>query len=137
MQIRQRVLASLLMSSLLLQSGCGTLLHPERRGQLPGRIDPAVAVLNGLGCLLFLVPGLIAFAVDFTTGAIYLPGNNYSLAPEQLGETVDSEGHIDLARLQAIIYQETGVRLPLDHPQLVQSPASTGQLATLQLTPGA
>lgn len=54
--------------------GCGTLLYPERRGQTGGRIDPSVAILNGIGLLLFIVPGLIAFAVDFGSGAIYLPG---------------------------------------------------------------
>ena len=32
--------------------------------------------LNGIGLLLFLLPGVIAFAVDFSTGAIYLPGTH-------------------------------------------------------------
>ena len=59
-------------------SGCGTLLYPERRGQRGGRIDPAVAILDGVGCLLFLIPGLIAFAVDFHQGTIYLPGTQAS-----------------------------------------------------------
>src|SRR6185436_15593086 len=54
--------------------GCGTLIHPERRGQSSGRIDPAIAILDGIGLLLFIIPGLIAFAIDFATGAIYLPG---------------------------------------------------------------
>ncbi|GGB68849.1 hypothetical protein [Henriciella pelagia] len=53
---------------------CGTLLYPERRGQTGGQLDTAVVILDGLGLLLFLVPGLIAFAVDFGSGAIYLPG---------------------------------------------------------------
>ncbi|MEM9233736.1 MAG: hypothetical protein AAGA69_05800 [Pseudomonadota bacterium] len=60
-------------------SGCGTLLYPERRGQTGGKIDPGVAVLNGVGLLLFVIPGLIAFAVDFSTGAIYLPGTRAEL----------------------------------------------------------
>lgn len=55
-------------------AGCGTLLYPERRGQKGGRLDTAVIILDGLGLLLFLVPGIVAFAVDFSTGAIYLPG---------------------------------------------------------------
>jgi hypothetical protein len=33
--------------------------------------------LDGLGLLLFFVPGVIAFAVDFGTGAIYLPPDYY------------------------------------------------------------
>jgi hypothetical protein len=52
---------------------CGTLLYPERRGQGKGAIDPGVAILDGVGVLFFVVPGLIAFIVDISTGAIYLP----------------------------------------------------------------
>lgn len=54
-------------------SGCGLFLHPERRGQRGGRIDWRVAALDGLGLLLFFVPGIIAFAVDFHEGTIFLP----------------------------------------------------------------
>jgi hypothetical protein len=55
-------------------SSCGSLLYPERVGQSRrGPIDPGVAILDGLGLLLFLVPGIIAFAVDFSTGALFLP----------------------------------------------------------------
>ena len=69
-------------------SSCGTLLHPERVGQPRcGRIDPAVAILDGLGLLLFFFPGAIAFAVDFYTGAIFLPP--YACQKPPNGETVD------------------------------------------------
>lgn len=55
-------------------SSCGTLIHPDRVGQCrTGRLDPAIVALDGLGLLVFFVPGVIAFAVDFYTGAIYLP----------------------------------------------------------------
>lgn len=64
--------------------GCGTLLYPERRGQTGGRLDTAVVILDGLGLLLFLVPGLIAFAVDFGSGAIYLPGGSRADAGDDL-----------------------------------------------------
>jgi hypothetical protein len=54
--------------------GCGTLMHSERCGQLhTGDIDWRIAALDGLGLILFFVPGVVAFAVDFCTGAIYLP----------------------------------------------------------------
>src|SRR4051812_2932639 len=54
-------------------SGCGTVLHPERRGQAAGDIDWAVFALDAVGLLFFFVPGVIAFAVDFNNGSIYLP----------------------------------------------------------------
>lgn len=66
------------LGSLGLATGCGTILYPERRYQPPGgRLDWGVVALDGIGLLLFFIPGVIAFAVDFTTGAIYLPPSGY------------------------------------------------------------
>lgn len=68
------VATSLLGSAGGLSSGCGTLLYSERCGQPHSyHIDWKVAALDGLGLICFFVPGVIAFVVDFTTGAIYLP----------------------------------------------------------------
>lgn len=61
--------------SLGLVTGCGTILYPERRYQPHGEVDLKVVALDTLGLLLFFIPGVISFAVDFTTGAIYLPPN--------------------------------------------------------------
>lgn len=57
----------------LAAAGCGTILHPERRGQPAGRLDWGIVALDALGLLLFFIPGVIAFAVDFSNGTIYLP----------------------------------------------------------------
>lgn len=70
---RRQLLLSGIFGSISLAVGCGTILHPERRGQPAGTLDPGVVLLDGLGLLLFFIPGVIAFAVDFSTGAIYLP----------------------------------------------------------------
>jgi hypothetical protein len=54
------------------------LLHPERRNQPPGGgLDWSIVALDGVGLLLFFIPGVIAFAVDFATGAIYLPPSGF------------------------------------------------------------
>jgi hypothetical protein len=58
---------------MLWTTSCGTIIYPERRGQSAGKVDVGVAVLDGIGLLFFLVPGIVAFGVDFATGAIYLP----------------------------------------------------------------
>jgi hypothetical protein len=58
-------------------AGCGTVLHPERRGQPGGSLDWKIVALDAVGLLFFFVPGVIAFAVDFATGAIYLPSGQY------------------------------------------------------------
>lgn len=54
-------------------TGCGYLLHPERRKRAPvrGEIDITVLVFDLLWLLPGLVPGVICLAVDFGTGAIY------------------------------------------------------------------
>jgi len=57
----------------LLTLSCGTILYPERHGQVSGRVDPGVVVMDGVCLFFFLIPGIIAFAVDFSTGAIYYP----------------------------------------------------------------
>ena len=56
--------------------GCGTILYPERKGQKSGKIDAGVTILDGIGVLCFIIPGVIAFAADFYNGTIYLPGTS-------------------------------------------------------------
>ena len=59
-----------------LLSSCGTIIYPDRVHQEDrGNLDPAVIILDGIGLFFFLIPGVIAFAVDFATGAIYLPAD--------------------------------------------------------------
>ena len=58
--------------------GCGTILYPERTGQRSGHVDVGVALLDGIGLFFFLIPGIIAYAVDFSNGTIYLPGTSMS-----------------------------------------------------------
>jgi hypothetical protein len=70
---RRRFICTAMLGGLCSVAGCGTILYPERRGQRGGTLDTGVVILDGLGLLLFFVPGVIAFAVDFATGAIYLP----------------------------------------------------------------
>ncbi|MEQ1831352.1 MAG: hypothetical protein ABL921_35730 [Pirellula sp.] len=53
--------------------GCGTILYPARRGQPAGRLDWGVVAMDTVGLLFFFVPGVIAFAVDFNNGTIYMP----------------------------------------------------------------
>lgn len=55
-------------------SGCATILYPERRGNRSGVIDVGPLVLDVLWFIPGIVPGVIALAVDFSTGAIYLGG---------------------------------------------------------------
>jgi len=74
--MNRRLLAAVLSLLLLVPTlGCGTIFFSERQGQdhEGADLDPNILILDGLGLLLFIVPGLVAFGVDFATGAIYLP----------------------------------------------------------------
>ena len=124
------VLCSALVTQL---TACGTIFYPERRGQISGQIDPGVAILNGIGLLIYIIPGLIAFGVDFATGAIYLPNGKYSVAPDTLQQAVDADGEVDTAMLQQILKQELGQDLPLANATQIKAD-SLSQLALLQRT---
>ncbi len=94
--------------------GCGTLMYPERKGQKAGRIDAGVALLDGLGLLLFLIPGVIAFAVDFNNGTIYLPGTSRSsLDIKNIKQVKFDPKHSSLASIEKIIKRETGYEVKL------------------------
>ncbi len=61
-------------------TACGTILYPERSGQSKGgRLDIGIVALDGVGLLFFLIPGIVAYAVDFNNGTIYLPEGHSSL----------------------------------------------------------
>lgn len=101
--------------------GCGTLMYPERRGQRGGRIDAGVAILDGIGLLFFIIPGLIAYAIDFSTGTIYLPGTNMgSLDIKDIKQVKFDPKHYNAASIEKIIKRETGhaVKLSQDNIQV-------------------
>ncbi len=105
-------------------TACGTLLYPERHGQARGRFDPAVLLLDGALLIAFIVPGLVAYAIDFHTGAIYLPGHRRAaLPPDALTER----------RVRAIVLEQTGHDVAWSDPRLrvrpIASPASLASLA--------
>jgi hypothetical protein len=107
------------MTTLGLSLGCGTILYPERRGQrTTARVDPGVAVMDACWLLLFIIPGVIAFAVDFSNGAIYLPGGHASGDPLKVVRT--DAAHPDHAAIERTIQQQTGLPIRLDDPTVVQ-----------------
>ena len=90
-------------------------MYPERKGQKAGKIDAGVAVLDGIGLLLFIIPGVIAFAVDFNNGTIYLPGSSRSsLDLRQTKQVKFNPKHRSLANLERTIREETGRDVRLD-----------------------
>ncbi|WP_047303570.1 hypothetical protein [Pseudomonas fluorescens] len=139
MRLPFRLIGGVLVATLLTQiTACGSIFYPDRRGQIDGKIDPAIAVLDAVGLLFYVIPGLIAFAVDFATGAIYFePGHTAQIDPAKLNQAVGPDGQVDNQKLQAILETELGRNFPLDDPRLIQHKGSTQQLAMFGLQPAA
>ncbi|GAB3679455.1 polyribonucleotide nucleotidyltransferase [Salinisphaera aquimarina] len=117
---RRAGIVAAMAGTLIGTTACGVVLYPERKGQVDGRIDPAVAVLDAVGLLFFIVPGVIAFAVDFATGAIYLPGSAgfTTLDMDDANVYRMDAGSLDAAAIQRVIREQTGEQVSLADPAL-------------------
>lgn len=112
----------LLLSAAMLVNlaACGTILHPERRGQSGSRIDAGIAVLDGIGLLFFILPGVVAFAVDFSNGTIYLPGGHRAGLDGADGtQVVHADRKIDAAYLQQLLHDRLQVDADVTAPQVI------------------
>lgn len=78
----------------------------------------SIAVPDGLGLLLFIIPGVIAFAVDFSTGAIYLPSGKSKRAGgmenRDLAVISTSPNDLTIAKLDEIVSAHTGEEVNLE-----------------------
>ena len=111
-------------------SGCGTILHPERKGQKTGNIDVGIAILDGIGLLFFLIPGIIAYAVDFSNGTIYLPASESVSSGSRSFRVVKYDPKsTSVSGIEKIIKDETGYEVSLaDEKAQVSKLKSTDEL---------
>ncbi|MGQ7247053.1 hypothetical protein ACUN9Y_06910 [Halomonas sp. V046] len=106
-----RLLTGLVLATTLTSlAGCGTVFHPERKGQINGQIDPVIAIANGVGLLFYIIPGVIAYAVDFSNGTIYLPGTQTTDV-----ESLPLEGDMDVAAFEQLLSEKAGQPVTLDN----------------------
>ena len=151
--VSSRLICALTAAVLIVQSvSCGSILYPERIGQSHGPLDPKVVALDTAGLLLFVVPGAIAFAVDFYNGTIYMPTQEYrGQSPDAIATdqwiAQQLEPHIDTReKLQQHLRQETGEKIDLADQQIrvipldaapttaiVRSPDNSDQVADSKL----
>lgn len=113
---RRTMIAALTAGSATVLSGCGTILYPDRAYQKKrGAMDPAVVILDGIGLFFFIVPGLVAFAVDFTTGAIYFPADHEPGDRERMiFDQYDNEAKLDKDTIERIVAMKTGKHINLN-----------------------
>jgi hypothetical protein len=106
------------MTTLSLSLGCGTILYPERRGQQShARVDTGVVVMDACWILLGVIPGVIAFVVDFGNGSIYLPGG--AVGTNSLKVVRTPTARPDSASIERAVQQQTGLVIRLSDPTLV------------------
>ncbi len=110
------VIRLFILALLLNLAACGTILHPERKNQHhSGQIDVGIAILDGIGLLFFIIPGVIAFAVDFSNNTIYLPhGRSSSLDSSHKYAQIHIDGKMDQAAIENAIRAETGMNVNLN-----------------------
>jgi hypothetical protein len=102
-------------------AGCGYFMHPERRGQSKGKVDAGIAVLDGIGLLFFLIPGIVAFAVDFSHNTIYLPADKSSLNGPEKDELISLKIPRDQfteKEIERIVSQHYGFEVDMDSPDV-------------------
>lgn len=115
----RKILSGALAAAVFLQAGCGTILYPERRGQRGGRVDAGVAVLDGIGLLFFIIPGVVAFVIDFGNGTIYLPkGARGPFSANDLKRVNFDPRRADKKEIERLIRANTGVAVTLDEEDL-------------------
>ncbi len=128
-KLKKSVVVSVVAGFSMQLVACGTILYPERKGQSAGHLDPAVVILDGIGLLFFLVPGVIAFAVDFSNGTIYLPGGVASVDSEKVN-AIHISGEVTNEKIEQAIFEQTGEKVSLDD-EAVQSREGTTTLSAL------
>jgi hypothetical protein len=113
------------LASLPLLSSCGTFIYPERVNQKGhGNLDPAVVILDGIGLIFFIIPGLIAFAVDFGTHAIYFPEGKDENDKERTifdhwKDDASEDTAINQHTLEKFIAWKTGHRIQFQQEQVL------------------
>jgi hypothetical protein len=126
---RRTVSAGIASLSAALLSSCGTLLYPERREArkdetMSDKIDVLIVALDAVGLLFFIVPGLVAFAVDFGTGAIYLPkgkkhGDKEMTVFDEMSMNTRISTPIHSSDIETVVNQATGFDLDFREQEML------------------
>lgn len=115
-------------------AACGTIIHPERQNQrASGNLDIGIVLLDGIGLFFFIIPGVIAYAVDFSNHTIYLPGGHRlsSQDGEHKYAEIHIDGKMDQAAIENAIRTETGLTVDMSRQDV--KPVKLDSLADLDV----
>jgi len=118
--LKKSIMIVLIFALVLETASCGFFMYPERRNQSKGEVDVGVAALDAIGLVFFIIPGLIAFAVDFSANTIYLPSGKKAGIPseEKFYAVHVSPNDMNKSGIEAIIKGHTGVEVDLHSKKL-------------------
>jgi len=138
-RLYRSALSCLLAGTMLWIASCGTIIHPERVGQpRTGRLDLSIVLLDGLGLFFFFIPGVVAFVVDFATGAIFLPpGYGDAGDPKQWRVVKIPKDEMTRERIEEVVSKEVGrpVDLGDDEVRIERLRSIDEARESLRLTP--
>ena len=117
-KIKKSITLTIIIGFIMQLAACGTIIHPERKGQKSGHLDISIVALDAIGLLFFLVPGVIAFAVDFNNGTIYLPGGSASINSTDIN-VVNIQGELTNKNIEQVILRETGKAVSLSESEVL------------------
>lgn len=114
---RRIMMGGLVIGAASLLSACGTIIYPDRAYQKHrGSLDPGIILLDGIGLFFFLIPGVVAFAVDFTTGAIYFPAKYEPGDRERtIFDRYDADSKPDQWEIERAVKRKTGRDIDLEN----------------------
>jgi len=123
---KNKLLSGMIALMVLYISSCGTILYPERTGQRKGKIDVAVAALDAVGLLFFVIPGIIAFVVDYNNGTIYLPPGKKGIVSIKSTSDLDKmiaiktgNKHLTDSDIELAVKEHSGKSIDLSRPDVV------------------
>ena len=102
----RKLLAISLVTSLCFY-GCGTILKEEQINQPhSGKLDWKIVLLDGIGLIFFIVPGVVSYAVDYSNGTLFLPAGRSlklgGLSEDEIREALERETRQSIAAGQVV-----------------------------------
>ncbi|VGO21706.1 polyribonucleotide nucleotidyltransferase [Pontiella sulfatireligans] len=118
---RRLITAGIFAGTATLLSSCGSIIYPERVNQKEhGGFDFLIMGMDAVGLLFFLVPGIVAFAVDFGTGAIYFPADHKKNERERtVFDRIDSQARLDRHEIERLVERRTGCSIELNEDRVL------------------
>jgi len=115
--------ATILVLFLFELTSCGSIIYKERVFKKHSRrIDPKVAIMDTVLMVFFLIPGAVAFGIDFATGAIFLPRGKKAWSklnnPADITVIKVDPEKLNKEMLEKILSEYTGKRIILNEQNL-------------------